>query len=358
MIATVIMAGGKGERFWPKSRKKLPKQLLSLTDDGRTMIQLTYDRMKKIVNSDNMYVVTGEEYASIISHQLNEIPTSNILVEPMGRNTAACIGLSAIHVAKNNPEAVMVILPSDHLIKDSDEFLSVVKTAVEIAEKGENIVTIGITPTYAETGYGYINYNEIAENVNGHDILKVNKFVEKPNYDKAIEYLESGKYLWNSGMFVWKASTILKNIEKYMPRLFEALTKISNAMDTEQSEEVLNSEYSLLESISVDYGIMEHAKPIFMIPGDFGWDDLGAWTSLERIRTVDSLGNVTKGNVVSVDTKKCIIEGADKLIATVGVEDLIIVDTDDATLICHKDKSQDVKELLIKMKELNKETYL
>lgn len=358
MIYAVIMAGGTGERFWPRSRKKLPKQLLSLTDDGRTMIQKTFDRITKIVKQENVYVVTNNDCSPMIKRQLNKVPEENILVEPVGKNTAPCIGLAAVHIAKKDPEGVMIILPSDHLIKNDTLFIDTLKSAVGMAEMGNNLITMGITPSYPETGYGYINFGEKVNEIHGNSIYKVIKFVEKPDRIKAEMYLESGNYLWNSGMFVWRASAILKNMEHYMPDLYKGLIRISDSIDSETESEVLNDEYSKFESVSIDYGIMEHAKSIYTIPGNFGWDDVGSWTALERINISDDEGNIIKGNIVSVDTKKCIIQGNDKLIATVGVENLVVVDTDDATLICSKDKCQEIKTLLKEMKQQNKDDYL
>lgn len=358
MIYAVIMAGGIGERFWPRSRKKLPKQLLSLTDDGRTMIQKTFDRIADIVKEENVYVVTNSDCAPMIREQLDAIPEKNILVEPFGKNTAPCIGLAAVHIAKKDPEGVMMILPSDHLIKNDTLFLDTLKSAVKMAEIGDNLVTMGITPSYAETGYGYINFEEKVNEIQGGSVYKVKKFVEKPDRTKAESYLKSGKYLWNSGMFVWKTSTILKNMEQYMPELYKGLMKIADSINTDREDEVLNEEYNKFKSISIDYGIMEHAKHIYTIPGNFGWDDVGSWTALERINLSDEEGNIIRGNIVSVDTKKCIIQGNDKLIATIGVENLVVVDTDDATLICTKEKCQEIKTLLKEMRELNKESYL
>lgn len=357
MITTVIMAGGKGERFWPKSRTRLPKQLISLTG-GKTMIQETVERLKGFIDISNVYIATGQEYASQISYQLPTVPTENIIIEPMGKNTAACIGLAAICIAKKDPEAIMVVLPSDHLIKNKENFINILTEASNIAAQGDNIVTIGITPTDPETGYGYINFEDKIDSKYCDSVYKVKRFVEKPDARTAKVYLESGKYLWNSGMFVWKASTILGNIKKHMPKLYDALMKINSAMDDDTLEEVLYSEYSKLESISVDYGIMEYADNVYVIPGLFGWDDVGSWTSLERIQTSDDEGNIISGNIVSLDTKKCIIQGSEKLIATIGLEDLIIVDTEDATLICSKDKAQQVKDVLKKIKEKSADKYM
>lgn len=357
MVAAVIMAGGKGERFWPRSRKSLPKQLIKLVSD-KTMMQETVDRLDNFIDDDNIYVVTGEEYKAAIFDQLNSVPEENIIVEPMGRNTAACIGLAAIQIARKNPDAVMIVLPSDHLIKNRENFISILEQAAKVAELGDNIVTIGITPTHPETGYGYINFEDKMDNKYCDMMYKVKKFVEKPDKYTAQKYVDSGKYLWNSGMFLWKASTILNNMKKFMPKLYEALLKIDSSWGKADYDKVLFEEYSKLDSISIDYGVMEHVSNIYVIPGIFGWDDVGSWTSLERIHETDERGNIISGNIIQMDTSKCIIQGGDKLIATLGIEDLIIVDTEDATLICSKDKAQQIKSLLGKFKELKAEDYL
>ncbi|TCW40361.1 mannose-1-phosphate guanylyltransferase [Thermohydrogenium kirishiense] len=357
MITGVIMAGGKGERFWPKSRIKMPKQFLKLYGD-RTMIQQTVDRLKRLMPIENIFVVTNIDYAGLISDQIPELPTENILIEPMGKNTAACIGLAAIHTERLDRDSIMVVVPSDHVIKDEETYLGVLKTAIEKAKSGDNLVTIGIKTQHPETGYGYINFKKITnEIINNNPVHKVERFVEKPDYDTAVKYVESGDYLWNSGMFIWKTSTILNAIKEYMPQLYSALNVIKENFDSDELEKILYEEYSKLESISIDYGIMEKAKNVYVVPGDFGWDDVGSWTSIERLYEKDENGNVIKGNVVSVDTKKCIITGSDKLIATLGIEDVIIVDTEDALLICSKDKAQNVKEILKELKE-KKSEYL
>ncbi|MDK2805664.1 MAG: mannose-phosphate guanylyltransferase [Clostridium butyricum] len=242
--------------------------------------------------------------------------------------------------------------------EDEETYLGVLKTAIEKAKAGNNLVTIGIKRQHPETGYGYINFKKIThEIINNNPVHKVERFVEKPDYDTAVKYVESGDYLWNSGMFIWKTSTILKAIKEYMPQLYSALNVIKENFDSDEIEKVLYEEYSKLESISIDYGIMEKAKNVYVVPGDFGWDDVGSWTSIERLYEKDGNGNVIKGNVVSVDTKKCIITGSDKLIATLGIEDVIIVDTEDALLICSKDKAQNVKEVLKELRE-RKSEYL
>jgi len=351
----LIMAGGKGERFWPRSRTSLPKQFLSLTDDGKTMIQLTVERIRPLVDLEDRYISTNEAYKSLVIEQLPGLPERNILCEPIGRNTAPCIGLGAIHISQKYEDAIMIVLPSDHLIKHNDIFINTFTESCKVAETADNLVTIGITPNYPETGYGYIKYNNKKEDGNAY---KVDKFVEKPSLEVAMEYLESGNYLWNSGMFAWKISTILGNFKKYMPETYEGLMKIKAAIGTADENKVLVTEFPNLESQSVDYGIMEKAKNIYILSGNFGWDDVGSWLAVGRIKNVNEDNNVVNGNVVTVNTENCIIEGSEKLIATVGLRDIIIVDTPDAILISTKENSGEIKQILTKLRETKKEEYL
>lgn len=354
-ITALIMAGGRGERFWPKSRKTMPKQFLSLTDDGKTMIQLTVERISSVVEMKDIYVATNKDYKGLVHQQLPEIPEENILCEPAGRNTAPCIGLGTVHMARRYEDAIMLVLPSDHLIKFNKMFLTVLKESCEVAEKGKNLVTIGITPTYAETGYGYIKFDS---RVMEGRAYKVDRFVEKPSLEVAKEYLETEEYLWNSGMFVWKLSSILYNLERFMPETYKGLKRIQEAIGTPEEEAVLNKEFVQFSSQSIDYGIMEKAKDIYTVPGTFGWDDVGSWLAVERIRKSNEMGNVVSGNIITVGTHNCIIQGSNKLIATVGLEDLIIVDTEDATLICAKDSTADIKKVLENLKICNRDEYI
>ena len=358
MISVVIMAGGKGERFWPKSRTNLPKQFLSLTNDGKSMIQHTVERLEGLVELENVYVVTNKLYEDLIVEHIPNLPLENIIIEPEAKNTAPCIGLAAVHIAKKNPESKMIVLPSDHVIKFNEIFLDTLKLGLEVVEDDENIVTIGITPNYPETGYGYINFKK---GVSPHEITNVYevlRFVEKPDLERAKQYLTSGEYLWNSGMFIWKVSTILKCFEDLLPEIYTGLKEIEVAVNTEKYLETLKKVFSEIPSESIDYGIMEKAKNIYVIPGNFGWDDVGSWLSLERINNTNQDGNIISGNVVTVKTKNSIIQGSKKLIATIGLEDIIIVDTDDALLICNKDNTQEVKEVIANLKASNKTEYL
>lgn len=351
----LIMAGGRGERFWPKSRKSLPKQFLSLTDDGKTMIQLTVERISPLVSIENVYISTNKDYKNLVLEQLPGIPEENILCEPIGRNTAPCIGLGAVHMQKKHGDAVMMVLPSDHLIKYHKMFLNTLSDACEIAEKGENLVTLGITPDYPETGYGYIKFNP--DKIDG-QAFAVDRFVEKPSLEVAKEYLEAEEYLWNSGMFVWKVSTILSNIQIFMPETFEGLKKIQTAIGSDEQTSVLEKVFPEFESVSIDYGIMEKAKNIYILPGAFGWDDVGSWLAVGRIKKSNENGNVVSGNIITVNSQNNIIQGGEKLIATVGVEDLIIIDTEDATLICDKGSAPDIKKVLENLKICNRDEYI
>lgn len=351
----LIMAGGRGERFWPKSRKNMPKQFLSLTDDGKTMIQLTVERISSMVKLEDIYVSTNKDYKALVLKQLPGLPEQNILCEPIGRNTAPCIGLGAMHIAKKYDDAMMFVLPSDHLIKFNNMFLRTLQDACEVAEKDNNLVTIGIAPDYPETGYGYIKFDPKTTEGRAY---KVDRFVEKPSLEVAKEYLATEEYLWNSGMFIWKISSILKNIHKFMPDTYDALKKIQDAIGTEYEETVLEREFSGIQSQSIDYGIMEKAKDIYILPGTFGWDDVGSWLAVERIKKTNEFGNVVNGNIITVNTHNCIIQGEKKLIATVGLEDMIVVDTEDATLICSKDCAGDIKKILENLKICNREEYI
>lgn len=351
----LIMAGGRGERFWPKSRKNLPKQFLSLTDDGKTMIQLTVERILPLVKLEDIYIATNKDYKGLVLEQLPGIPVENILCEPIGRNTAPCIGLGAVHIAKKYEDALMFVLPSDHLIKFNKMFLQTLQDACEVAETNDNLVTIGIAPDYPETGYGYIKFN--SHLLQGR-AYKVERFVEKPSLEVAKEYLATEEYLWNSGMFTWKVSSILKNIEKFIPDTYKGLKRIQQSIGTVDEEQVLEKEFTAFESQSIDYGIMEKAENIYILPGTFGWDDVGSWLAVERLKRTNEFGNVVDGNIITINTHNCIIQGSKKLIAMVGLEDMIVVDTDDATLICAKDHAGEIKKVLENLKICNREEYI
>ena len=351
----LIMAGGRGERFWPRSRQSLPKQFLSLTDDKKTMLQLTVERILPLVAMEDIFIVTNRGYRELVRAQLPELPEGNILCEPVGKNTAPCIGLGAVHIAKKYGDAVMMVLPSDHLIKYTSLFLNTLTDACEVAEQGGNLVTLGIAPDCPETGYGYIKFQP--EQTLGR-AFAVDKFVEKPDLETAKAYLASEQYLWNSGMFIWKTSTILDNLQAHLPETYAGLCKIREAIGTPMEEQVLEREFQGFRAESIDYGVMEKAQDIYILSGAFGWDDVGSWLAVSRIKRSNELGNVVEGNVVTVDTRDTIIQGGGKLIAAVGLEDMIVVDSEDALLICEKAHAGDIKKVLENLKICNRREYL
>ncbi|MEG0166767.1 MAG: mannose-1-phosphate guanylyltransferase [Ruthenibacterium sp.] len=353
----VIMAGGKGERFWPKSRANLPKQFLSLTGDGKTMIQLTVERLLNVVAMEDIFVVTNKNYRDIVQQQLPLLPADNILCEPMAKNTAPCAAYAAAVIGAKYGDAVMCIVPSDHIIKNQHLFADNLKLAARIAEKDNHLVTIGITPTYAETGYGYIKFKQdTGDEMPG--AYQVDCFVEKPDIDTARRYLDEGTYLWNSGMFVWKVSSILQNMQTFLPEIYDGAEKIKQAFGTASYEQTVYDVFSACPSVSIDYGIMEKAENIYTIPGTFAWDDVGSWLSLERINLVDGKGNFIKGNVVEIGTENSVFMSEHRLIAAVGVQNLIVVETDDVTLVCDKDNTQDVKKIVEKLRAQGATQYL
>lgn len=342
----VIMAGGRGERFWPKSRNSCPKQFLSLTSDGETMIQKTVRRLSPLVEAEDIFIVTNSSYIGLVKEQLPQIPEENILAEPCARNTAPCIAFAAAVIEKKYGDAVMLVLPSDHLISYEKIYISTLRKAISVAEEGSNLVTIGITPTYPETGYGYICFGDEAGSA-----FAVERFVEKPDLATAKSYLASGNYLWNSGMFVWKTSSILGNLLTLMPEVYEGAVRIGESFGTESFGEVLVKEFTAFPSESIDFGVMEKAENIYTIPGSFGWDDVGSWLAIERINQTDDLKNYFSGDVVAVDSKRTTVCGGKRLIAAIGTRDVIIVDTDDVLLVCSKNNTQDVKKAIAQLKE-------
>ena len=351
------MAGGKGERFWPKSRTNLPKQFLNISGN-KSMIQQSIARLEKLIDINKIFIVTNELYAELIKAQIPHLPHTNIIIEPVGRNTAPCIGLASIIIEDRFPNSTMIVIPSDHIIENEEGFINILKTAVEVAQDNSNLVTLGIQPTYPETGYGYIESSDQSWLQNDLYVHKVKKFVEKPDHTTAQAYLESGNFFWNSGIFVWKIKTIRRYIQELMPAMHDILETMKAVFNSEDRDAIIRSEFLKMPDQSIDYGIMEKVDNIYVIPCVFGWDDVGSWTALERINELDENGNVIRGNILNLDTKRCIIESNGKLIATLGIEDLIIVDTEDITLICTKDKAQEVKLLLKELRMQKLEQYL
>jgi len=348
------MAGGGGTRFWPLSRQTNPKQLLNLSGHG-LMINETIDRLLGIVEQENIFIVTNVSQAEKMKASVGErMLSEHILTEPKARNTAACIGYAAMEIIQKHGDGIMCILPSDHYIKNIEEFQNILNKAITVAEQEDRLVTIGIKPTFPATGYGYINY----EAKDGHSVYEVYEFVEKPNYEAAKQYVESPGYAWNSGMFVWKASTILQSFERFLPKLYQILLQIGEAMGSMDEYSTLQELYRHLPSISIDYGVMERADNVSVILGNFGWSDVGSWDNLGALYELDEAGNIFKGEQVNISTKSSICYAQNRLIATVGVENMIIVETSDAVLVCRKDLAQRVKDVVDELKLKGLEKYL
>lgn len=345
----LIMAGGSGERFWPLSTKERPKQLLPLIT-GKSMIRETVDRVLKIVSPKDIYIATNMIQAELIKKEISDIPERNIIIEPAFKDTAAAIAYGSTIIARDYPDPVISVLASDHLIKDVDEFLKMLSLAEKEAVKG-SIITLGINPTKPETGYGYIQLDCKKIGV----VSKAKRFMEKPNYETAEEYIDNGNYVWNSGMFVFQYDTIMKEIKKYIPNHYLVIQKMKTVMlDYSGSKLSLITKpfFSEFEKISIDFAVMEKSQIIKCIPVNFGWNDVGGFNSLEEVFIKDNNSNVIRGcNYISVDSKNNIIisDKKNRLITSIGVEDMIIVDTEDALLVCKKSDSQRIKELLKKL---------
>ena len=345
----LIMAGGQGTRFWPLSRELYPKQLLKI-GDGRTFLQETVLRLGSVVKPKDTFIIANEKLLVDIRSQLIEIGADgmvgNILLEPEPKNTASAIGLGALYLKKADNDCVMAVLPSDHVIKDKAKFHYALKKAEKLAREGW-LVVFGIMPSKPETGYGYIKQAGTL----GGGAFQVERFVEKPDKATAESYLNSGDYLWNSGMFVWKANVILDEIKRQMPALHKGLKRIWGTLGTGDEQERLAEEFAKLKPVSIDYGVMERAAKVAVLPVDFGWSDLGSWDAVGEVLPPDADGNVTVGKVVSLDCKNTTIYAEDRLVAVIGLEDAVVVDTPDATLVCRKDMAQKVKDVVGVLKE-------
>lgn len=348
----VILAGGSGERFWPLSRRHRPKQFLTLDESGRSLLQATNDRLARLSGSaESVMVVTGTEYRSQVLEQLPDMPIENLLVEPMGRDTAPAILYAALKLA-HQPEAVMGVFPADHRITQNDEFDRVMRQAIEVARTTDALVTLGIQPTYPSTGYGYIEIGTPLEAQQGaaQQVHQVARFTEKPDLDTATNFLSTGRYYWNSGMFIWKVKTILAAFEQYQPQLFHTLR---GAMSAErQTSLAIKEAFPKLEKISIDYAILEKSNHVVVVGAEFGWDDLGDWNALERLLKGEG-ENVAVGRHVGLDTGGTILytTNGDDLIATIGLEDVVVVRAEEVTLVVRKDRTQDIKQVVRQLKE-------
>jgi mannose-1-phosphate guanylyltransferase len=355
----VIMAGGKGTRFWPRSREKMPKHLLDIVCE-RTIIQETIDRIAPLIPAENILIVTGASHAHELIKQVPQIPEKNIIIEPVGRNTAPCIGLAALHIMRKASDEVMVVLPADHLITDAQRFRHILSAAAEMARRGDYLLTIGITPTSPETGYGYLEKGVRKTTVKGEDFYAVKSIREKPALSQAKAFLEQGDFYWNSGMFVWRVDTILGALRKWLPGLHEGLLQIEPALGSDREKSVVDQVYKKTQSISIDYGVMEKAENVLLINGDFGWSDMGCWDALWEVSEKDEHGNAAhvSGHFIGVDARNSLIHSPRKLVALVGVEDLIVVETEDSLLVCKRGCSQDVKKVVETLDAKKMKDYL
>jgi mannose-1-phosphate guanylyltransferase len=352
-----IMAGGIGSRFWPMSRTAYPKQFLDILHTGKSLIQWTFERYKAFIPLDNIYIVTSEEYVSIVKEQLPELPVQNILAEPSRKNTAACIAYISCKLLQKDPEASLIVAPSDHMILDAEQFRETTSKALSFVNHIKSLVTLGIKPTHPNTGYGYIQFEQMAVSNN---IYKVKTFTEKPNLELAKTFLASGDFLWNSGIFVWKLANLLHAFEQYMSEMNELFVAEKKYFNTENEKAAIERIYPQCTNISIDYGILEKANNVYVVPSSFGWSDLGTWNSAYENMEKDYFGNAVAGkNVMIIDATKNMVHAPDqKLVLLQGLEDFIIVDTNDVLLICKKDKEQEIKEYVGEVKRKKGDKFL
>lgn len=351
---SVIMAGGGGTRFWPLSRQSKPKQVLNITGND-SMINETINRHASFIPVEDTYIVTNSRQKQILSEVvLDGMQEKNILIEPFARNTAPCVLLAAMKLYKTHGDGIMCVYPADHHIANVEEFEKIMNQAIDVANETDKLVTIGIKPTFPSTGYGYIAHRANEKS----SVFDVQRFVEKPNLERAKEYVEAGNYLWNSGMFIWKISVILANFERFLPRMYESMQSYMEAIGTDQEEEALENAYREVDSISIDYGIMERANDVLVIPGDFGWNDVGSWDALAAIYPPDDNQNVVNSDFIGLETSGTIVYSEERLIATIGLQNMIVVDSGDAIMVCPKDRAQEVKNVVEALKDQKRDDLL
>ena len=353
----VIMAGGVGSRFWPMSRTPHPKQFIDILGTGKSLLQQTYERSKKVVPVKNIFIVTNADYRSLVMEQLKGIKPSQILLEPGRRNTAPCIAYAAFRINAINPEASMVVAPSDHLILKDKEYTDLINKALAEVEQKDALITLGITPSRPDTGYGYIQFEESDDDEGVH---KVKSFTEKPDLAMAKELVKSGEFLWNAGIFIWSVKSILKALETHMPEEFQLFNEGADRFNTRDEKKFIQTAYMQCKSISIDYGIMEKAKNVFTLAADIGWSDLGTWGSLYSYSNKDAEGHVIQGrNVLTYDSKNCIVNvPKHKLVVLQGMKDMIVVENDDILLICKQSDEQQIKRIVNDVKATKGEKFV
>jgi mannose-1-phosphate guanylyltransferase len=352
-----IMAGGIGSRFWPMSRSNYPKQFLDILNTGQTLIQQTFSRYKEMLPVENIFIVTSREYTDMVKKQLPELPVENIISEPSRKNTAPCIAYIAFKLYQKDPQAVMMASPADNLISNTDHFIETANRALEFVDNINALVTIGIKPSSPNTGYGYIQHDgpEVAPGVH-----KVKTFTEKPNLELAKTFLSSGDFLWNAGIFTWKVKNVLAAFEKFLPEMYEVFAAEKDKFNTPEEAAAIENIYPQCTNISIDFGIMENADNVYVIPASFSWSDLGTWNSAWENMEKDYFNNAVAGDhVMIVDARNCMVHVPDnKLVLLQGLEDYIIVDTKDVLMICKKEKEQEIKEYVAEIKRNKGEKYL
>jgi mannose-1-phosphate guanylyltransferase len=359
MKYAVIMAGGAGTRLWPLSRKSQPKQALKLIGE-RTMFQHAVDRLEPLFPMERILVVTSAAIADVLRPQVPSLPEENFILEPAGRDSAPAAGLAAIRLLAKDPDAIMAMVTADHYIVDAEQFRAVIAAAAEVAAAG-TIVTLGIRPAYPATGYGYVAAGEAQTIVDGFRVYRSAGFAEKPDRATAVRFVEDGRYSWNSGMFIWRADRLMAEFRSQLPDLYESLSRIAAALGASEEKDVLRAEWDGIRRISIDYGIMEHAQDVAVIPAELGWSDIGSWASLLDILEGDEAGNVFQGAVTAVDTQRTLIRsesGSGRLIAAVGLEDMIVVDTPDVLLVCPRSRAEQVRELVKRLESSGAVNYL
>jgi len=358
MLHAVIMAGGSGTRFWPQSRKRTPKQLLRLAG-SRTMIQQTADRCRGWVDPSRLWIVTNEVQAQATISQLPEVPPRNVLMEPAARNTAPCVGLAAIQILEQDPDGIMFVMPADHVIQTEETFAAAAQKAVQTVEDDNSrLVLFGVIPVFPATGYGYIERGELVSS-GAPRLYRVNAFREKPHLGLAEEYLRDGRFFWNCGIFCWKAQTIVNLLKQLEPELHAGLMRIAAGIHNGRGPEVIADEFPSLKSISIDYAVLERAENVVVIEAPFQWDDVGSWLSLPRLNGCDADGNTIDGPFCGVDTQGCIVRTTDDhLIATLGLRNVVIVHTDDATLVADATQSERIKEILSQLELQKRQEFL
>ena len=352
-----IMAGGIGSRFWPSSRTAYPKQFLDILNTGKSLIRWTYERYAGFIPLENIFVVTSAEYCDIVKKQIPEISYDNILAEPSRKNTAPCVAYISFKLLQKDPEASLIVAPSDHLILDNENFRKITLQALDFVGHIKSLVTLGIKPTHPNTGYGYIQHEPMAV---ADGIYKVKTFTEKPNLELAKTFLSSGDFLWNAGIFAWKVKNLIKAFEQYQPEMYELFDGEKEHFNTKAETEAVNRIYPLCTNVSIDFAIMEKADNVYVIPSSFGWSDLGTWNSAYDNFEKDYLGNAVAGeNVIVIDATKCMVSAPnEKLLVLQGLDDFIVVDTKDVLLICKKDKEQSIKEYVAEVKRNKGDKYL